>query len=178
MKPSGAATVTVSPTLSILSSTNPPFPTLSLSSPTSMGLSPTTSQESTASSIITSFNQPTSTTSSSNPASTAQSTSNSPPTSSSLGPSPSSGGLTVGDKATIAGSVLGGIAILAIPLHILNLFLVFNQLRKTADHQNCDSYDYDKQEDEEDGPSSQLLTEYHTSFTIDYFISITYMGSP
>jgi hypothetical protein len=113
MKPSGAATATTSPTLSTPSLTNPPFPTLSLSTSTSMALSPTTSQESTPSSIIASFDQPTPTTSSPNPASTGQSTSNNPPASSSLGPPPSSGGLTVGDKATIAGSVLGGIAILA-----------------------------------------------------------------
>jgi len=35
---------------------------------------------------------------------------------------------------------------------------------KTADPKYCDGYD---QEDEEDGPSNQLLTEYHASFTKD-----------
>jgi hypothetical protein len=40
---------------------------------------------------------------------------------------------------------------------------------KTADYQNCDSYDYDGQEDGEHEPSSQLLTEteYYASFTED-----------
>jgi hypothetical protein len=38
---------------------------------------------------------------------------------------------------------------------------------KTADHQNCDSYTYDDQEDGEDEPRTRLLTEpeYYASFT-------------
>jgi hypothetical protein len=35
---------------------------------------------------------------------------------------------------------------------------------KTADFTDCDGYDYDDQEAEEDGSSTQLLTEYYTSF--------------
>jgi hypothetical protein len=36
---------------------------------------------------------------------------------------------------------------------------------KTIDHQNCDSYNYDDQEDEEDRLSTQLLIEYYADFT-------------
>lgn len=38
---------------------------------------------------------------------------------------------------------------------------------KTADLKECDGYDFNEQGDGEDEPSSQLLTEYYTSFTND-----------
>lgn len=36
---------------------------------------------------------------------------------------------------------------------------------KTADLKECDDYDFNEQGNREDEPSSQLLTEYYTSFT-------------
>jgi hypothetical protein len=38
---------------------------------------------------------------------------------------------------------------------------------KTADPKYCDGYNYDDQEDGEDEPSTQLLTEYYSSFSKD-----------
>jgi hypothetical protein len=46
---------------------------------------------------------------------------------------------------------------------------------KTADPKYCDGYD---QEDEEDGPSTQLLTEYHASFTKDEDESFVQIPTP
>jgi hypothetical protein len=49
---------------------------------------------------------------------------------------------------------------------------------KTADPKYCNDYNSDDQEDEEDGPGSQLLTEYYSSFTKDEDESFVQIPTP